>query len=367
MNDTNDNITIVSNDTHNFTTSRDNQDSTELTEALQLQARINDIQVFLCPILLVVGIFGNTFIALTVSHPQFRDMTIRYFLLALALSDSLAILTNPFNQNFMKTIGERDPRALSNFGCKLFFVVYRTGKLTASWFIVGIAVERLFAVVFPQYMKTALQRRNVLIAIAIVYISMTTSNAFWSFSTAISEDNICLSDIVPPGGFIRHKVHIILAASLYTFCPFVVLICITPPIIARLLYVQSKRRSLMQRESSTTDTSRISLMLIVVILSWVVWITPITVVLIHTLWTDEPIFGSTKKELIILQATAQFFEQINHSCNFITYVLFSARFRERFLQMISIPFICCRRSAQGSSGIPQTSDTEASNSKLDST
>jgi hypothetical protein len=51
-------------------------------------------------------------------------------------------------------------RAISSFGCKLSFWIFRTGKMMSSWFVVCICVERFVAVLFPFKVKILFMKRR---------------------------------------------------------------------------------------------------------------------------------------------------------------------------------------------------------------
>lgn len=91
-------------------------------------------------------------------------------------------------------------------------------------------------------------------------------------------------------------------------------------------------------------------MLIGVVLAYIAFVTPITITAIIASTTNQAIFGLVSKELIILQGVGLTFEQMNHSSNFIIYVLFSTQFRRRFLDMIPCRMKCgCCRDASSQS------------------
>lgn len=327
-----------------------------------LQDKMNLVQYIGCPTLLVLGLLGNVSVVLTVSHQKFRHMTSRYILCALAFSDSLLLLTNPFNQQFMLHLWGQDVRALSVTSCKLFFVMYRTGKMTASWMIVLVAIERFVAVLFPLKAKLLLQKWTVLTAIGFMYIFILIITGSWTFSTNI-KDSRCLPDVPTVEQKSLHKTFLIVAAVFYSLAPLVFLIILTPPIIIKLVSSQNMRQSMYQSNITrvSRDTSRVSVMLVGVVCSYIVWVTPITIVLVHTFWTNEPIFSTKKSEDIILTGVALLFEQINHSSNFAIYIMCSRQFRSRFLMMVKCGNSRNEATTANSSSGPPTYDLSSTN------
>lgn len=313
--------------------------STQDTYTQELMDKWNQVQYVLSPTLVVVGLVGNLFSFLTVSRHQFRKLTTRRILCVLAVSDSLLLCTNPFNQNFMLDLWGQDVRALSTFGCKLFFVLYRLGKISASWFIVLITIERFLAVIYPLKVKTWMTKRVVLVSIVAVYVMSLAVAASWSFSTGI-KDGVCIPDLADEDSLAMHKAFVIFGACMYSIVPIVIMVILTPPVIVRIIKSHRRRKKLAQTslERSTRETSKASVMLIAITLEYIILVTPITIVLISTFWTNTPIFGSTDPRHVVLQALALILEQLNNSINFFVYILCSQQFRKRFRDLV-----CCRK------------------------
>lgn len=308
----------------------------------KLMETLITIEYIVCPTLVVIGLVGNTLTILTVSHSQFRRVATRYVLCALAISDSLLLCTNPFNQSFMMNIWDRDVRALSEAGCKFFFVMYRTGKLSASWCIVLIAVERFCAIMFPLKVKCIISKRKILVSLAAAYAVVLTLSAIWSFSTGI-EGGICRPDLVDESNERFHKSFVIVGACVYSIIPISILLILTPPVVVKLIKSHRERKKTVRGkiERSARVTSKVSIMLIAVTLEYAILVTPITVFLVCTYWTAQPIFGSSNPDRIVLQALALICEQLNHSINFFVYVLCSSQFRHRCRDML-----LCRKQSK---------------------
>lgn len=111
-------------------------------DALEGLAYVNYV---LLPTMLVLGIGGNILTIVVMMSPKFRQLTSRIYLIFLALSDLTLLLTQPFNKMFVIEMIGFDVRALSDVGCKIFFWFFRTGKMTSSWFVVCLCVERFVA------------------------------------------------------------------------------------------------------------------------------------------------------------------------------------------------------------------------------
>ena len=122
------------------------------TENLDQESTFFDFQLvgkIAVPIITIIGILGNSMSIIIMNQKYFRRQSISLILTCLAISDSAVLLLFVFNKKFMMEFLDRDARALSQEGCVLFFWIFRTSKMTSSWFVVLISIERFIAVWFP--------------------------------------------------------------------------------------------------------------------------------------------------------------------------------------------------------------------------
>ena len=234
-------------------------------EMVELFEKLNQVQLIVTPTLMLLGITGNLMIIITVSGQHFVQLSTKYTLKALAVSDSILLLTNVFNQHFTRSVFGCDVRALSRFSCKLFFVAYRVGKMSASWFIVLVAVERFVAVLFPFHVRIITTKRNIVIAIACIYIYNIVISGIWTVSSDVI-NSTCLPDAITPENASIHKIFVIIGGLSYSLVPILILLFITPPIVYKLLVQRRRRQELthnaLQRSAFTQNVSRITAMLI---------------------------------------------------------------------------------------------------------
>ena len=101
------------------------------------------------PIITIIGILGNSMSIIIINQKYFRKQSISLILTCLAISDSMVLLLFVFNKKFMMEFLDRDARAISQECCVIFFWIFRTSKMTSSWFVVLISIERFIAVWFP--------------------------------------------------------------------------------------------------------------------------------------------------------------------------------------------------------------------------
>ncbi|KAL4227440.1 7 transmembrane receptor (rhodopsin) [Mactra antiquata] len=344
----------------------------EMKEKLQaLQSIFFFIQYFILPFFLVTGFFGNMLTIATMASRRFQHLTSRYILIFLAISDTVLLLLQPFNKLWViKLFGGIDLRALSTSACKVFFVIFRSAKMTSSWLVVMLCFERFVAVVFPLKAKTILRKRFIFPAIAADYIFMFIYNGIWSFSSGIV-DGKCKPDLPSTA----HSIFVILGCSFYSFIPTCLLLIFTPMIITRLIKQRNIRLQLSRAASglkkknpwgalannhskNDDEMLRASVMVLGVMIAYIVLIIPITTVHVYSFLIGVSAFDVNSYGFFVYREIAQMLEQINYAVNFFFYILCSRTFRERVKEFFW--FDKCTRGSDGvssSSGSPGTKNT----------
>ena len=121
------------------------------------------------PLLLVVGLVGNSVSVCVMLQPAFRKHNIRYFIAAMAVCDNFNLIILLFKMRFFVAWLPTDHRDSSLALCKIFFFFAHFFKLTSGFCISFIAIERFVAVRFPMRAKEWLKTRNLLKVAAIVF------------------------------------------------------------------------------------------------------------------------------------------------------------------------------------------------------
>lgn len=294
--------------------------------------------IIITPTVLIIGVFGNTMAIMTVSSRSFADLTSRYILTALACSDTTLILMQPFNKMFVQELFGFDARASSPGGCKFFFWLFRTAKMTSSWLIVILCFERFVAVVFPLKAKIIINRTSILALIACDYAVIGTYNSFWTFSSII-QNGVCKPDVVFPDTKRKYRNFLLAGLSLYSFIPMLIMIIITPVIVTKLL--QKKRKMQKNLRSETKQSSkeiRASIVLIVIVVAFIVLVLPVSMVFIFAAWQNVSAFDTNTMDFFIYREISQILELLNYSINFFLYIMCSETFRQRALYLLRRPF-----------------------------
>ena len=280
------------------------------------------------PLLFVVGIVGNIFTVIIMRDEEFKKNVTSYILIALALSDLIVNFMYPFNKQFVRTLIGRDIRALSTFGCHFFFSLWRTVKMSTSWLVVLISVERFIAVVYPFKAVKWIVKSRVLLAISTIYVILGIYNSYWSSVTDRIVGPYCLPNTRPAEALQLSYILILLGNVVYSPVPCVILFITTSIIVHALRTSHAKRKHLTSEQAQQQDnTSRITGMLLGVCIAFLILVTPITIGHLLSIFAGINILFSTDPSVTIYRELAQLMEQTNHSINFFLYVVSSSEFR----------------------------------------
>lgn len=298
----------------------------------------------LLPVFFVVGLVGNLLTISIMSSRAYRQLPVSKFLIALSLSDILVNLLIPFNKLAIRQLLGADLRALSSAGCKLYFWAYRFSRLTSSWMVVMICCERFVAVwahIKAKYINTT---RNAYVIIGIVYGGFAVYAGYvCSWSDQVIR-GICIINSRQPGLYDRTRAFLAIGLALYSLLPSLVLIALTSLLVFKLVRLNRRKEQpasgagrsstaggQIPKESTggkSIRTSRTNIMLLSVVVAFIVLITPNALAHVVSFALGKNIFEANDSLSTFLREASQIMEQLNHSINFVLYVISSKRFRD---------------------------------------
>ena len=285
------------------------------------------------PTVLIVGVTGNFLsIAVMASH-GYSQNTSRMYLIALAVSDSMALFTQPFQKAFFSRLVGKDLRSLTVIGCKIFYIARRSSKMTASWFVVLLCFERFVAVWFPLRAKLICTKRTAVVSIVCVYILILSYTTSWSWASKITSNGMCFPDVYDRnnpdevalfGGMLRA------GSCLYSIIPMVILGILSPLIACKVSRHAKERLQMsnrMESDKHTSESSKITAMLLGIVIAYIILVLPITILHNAAYELKLNAFADNSVGFEVFKQVAQILEQLNHSINFFLYILTSSKFR----------------------------------------
>lgn len=278
---------------------------------------------------LAMGLVGNILSLLVmVKHKWGGDSnTTRLILINLAISDTIMIITHLFNQKFTVDLLNTDIRAISEFGCKAFFVFYRSSKMASSWFVVGICFERFIAVTYPFKVKDIITPIRTKFYILINYTVMIAFNSVYSFTNGIKNGR-CKSYL----GVKKETMYqsfVMAELITYMICPIILLNIFTPFIIKCLIQHQQHQRTLTNNMSMNgrngrpnIDLMRNTACLLTIVLAYIILLSPMAIFKQLDYW-----HGLDEQTSFLFKEISQRLEQLNYAINFFLYICSSMKFR----------------------------------------
>ncbi|XP_046381166.2 galanin-like G-protein coupled receptor npr-9 [Haliotis rufescens] len=319
--------------TTNTTDGCDDIADDDMPEPSRKTARGDYVGYVIVPLFFILGLCGNTLSVAVMISKKFRNKTSSLILIALSVSDSVFACITPFNKTFLRNLLGFDVRALSSFGCSLFFIVHKTSKMSSSWFVVFISFERFVAIVFPLKTKFICTKRNTIIGIAVVFIGQLIFNSIWDFNTKIV-DGICIPNYGTPETAVLSKTYLVIGTFLYSLLPVGIMLVLTPITVFVLVRHHSMRRAMSKSGSQRDDTVKLTTMLIGVTIAFIILVTPISIAHNVSFALGENIFETQHFGMMVAREILQVMEQLNYSVNFLLYVMCSQDFRKKVAELL---------------------------------
>ena len=118
----------------------------------------NALMLYVSPILIILGTFGNTLSATVMLKQKSKGSMTAFYLIVLAVLDTLVLWTGLLRQWLIYLQGF-DVRSVSSFSCKFHtFLVYWFFHI-AVWVLVSVSLERFVGVYFPMKAKAIFTKK----------------------------------------------------------------------------------------------------------------------------------------------------------------------------------------------------------------
>ena len=295
---------------------------------------------FTVPLILVIGLLGNIVTISVMQRKSFEKHLFRYMITALAVSDSVLVALAPFNKSFVIEWLGFDFRSHSNMTCKVFYWFWRNAKMTSSWFIVLVSIERFIAVLFPFKSRQFVTKHFIVFGIVINYLFAMTFNTIWVYLTDSVINGTCQPNKSLNGNVKMEKFFIIIGTCLYSVIPSMLIVCLNSLTVKAFIKQKKSLGKVGSTSNKSRETSMITIMLICNSLAFVMLVVPVTLAHCYVIFTGSTdLFTSKDTITVFLREISQTLEHLNYAINFILYSACSATFRREVLSTFS----CLRR------------------------
>ena len=331
-------IELTTNANANKRPSHSNATANDDGEEAGLKRTIRYVSYVVLPILVITGICGNIVTIRVMLAKEFRSMCISVFLIALALSDTVAIFVSTINKHLVRSLMGVDVRSFDVTGCRVFFWVYRTSKMMSSWIIVFICVERFIAVCFPQRTKTICTKRIVYASIAVAQLISGVYNTFRVMLDTSIVQGTCVSNTIHlTGSTVFVGSVLLLSISVFAIVPAVIMIFLNSFTVTS--FWRSRRKVHAQsasQNSSDKMASRMTAMVLATNAAFVLLVMPIAIAHLVSFFRQDNLFESNDPVVVVFRVIPMYCEQLSYSINVFLYVLCNKRFRDVFWRHFNV-------------------------------
>ncbi|XP_050738833.1 FMRFamide receptor-like isoform X2 [Eriocheir sinensis] len=300
------------------------------------------VQRVLVPVVLVLGVVGNTVTIVVLTRRQMRSSTNSY-LTALAISDLLYLV-------FIFSLSIRHHPGMNKPHHWIYWHYFRyalwltdASSSTSIWLTVTFTIERYIAVCHPIKGKvfcTESRAKRVIVAVFVLCFSLTASTPHeWVIlrTTDSSGQTLLMMDYSWLGSHKTYKkVFYWFTAVIFILLPLVLLAVFNSVLIHIVKQSRATRRTMtnsaVERDShSQSQENKITIMLIAVVLLALFCQLPVAVMLVYQSLHQSKRGSSSFYIELGLGNIFNLLAAINAACNFVLYCAMSDKYRRTFL------------------------------------
>ena len=359
------------------------------------------------PLVLALGVVGNTMTLITLLHRRAKKTPTTIFLTLLAFADILLITVSTPRWTLIYNFGI-DIRYLGNGFCKGQFFLAFMAPCVSVYSLVAMTIERLLYTLRPFDAKFLITRKvAVIVCVVVVAFSVSiTSHLAYGFSLkefevpnqkdlpANTTANNC-SDMMPIHDNISHvniqsmnamavssdvrpvvkkikvcwmfnekylnfytKTFLPISFVYYLVIPIIIFVVCGTIIVVKV--AQSKRKastkSDQKDDKNKQSSNQVTFTVLIINITFIVLASPAQVFMQGlSRWVD-PVTGMTPLQEVVWAITNQMFF-LNHAVNFLLYFMTGRKFRAQFVSIFT-----CLTSARGGLNDKVAADTKKINS-----
>lgn len=310
--------------------------------------------LYVPPILILLGTFGNVFSFVILKSKAMLKFSTYFFLMLMAVTDTLVLYVGLLPL-WVSQVSGLDIRNMSNFVCKVSNSFGSMVSDCSVWLIISVSVERYLVVCHP-FRASALCSADTAKRIAILLVvAFLLLNVHFLWTVHVQEYSYGQRKITQCYFTDRwiEEAWPWVDAIVYSILPFFIILFFNVLIVRHVLIARGQRNTLQniypQRRPSQEGSTRLTLMLLTVSLSFLLTTLPTTVVSICAQFWDPSSQGdlSQRASYQLKRTITELLMYANHSINFYLYCATGQKFRHQLAWMV-----CYRHPAatQGGGG-----------------
>ena len=289
------------------------------------------------PPIIVLGVICNLLNILVMTRPGFRKKLTSCLFVALAVADSLVLLTRA-NRYWILHMFNLDVRHLSKWGCTLHVFLSYLSAHSASWILVIISWERVLAINFPVKSKMWITKRRGLmllmatLLVLAVYVGYLSNLFVLQFKPRKNQVDCYIN---PNAQYFQTYIFPWLELSIYSFIPFIFLISGNVCILIKVINARHDAKLKMNVNQENSTMSTLTSILLTVSFVFIITTLPrtiLSVVYIFRLFLyNNNLSAQWKARNSLLNSIVINISYINNGINFWLYCISGPRFRKEFM------------------------------------
>ena len=311
--------------------------------------------MILYPAICIPGLIGNVLTLIVLNMKNMKTST-NAFLAALAISDSIKLI-NDLIYFVVLVLFRTNPKSGQIAFVNIYpfaHFIFNISTCVSSWLTVSVATERFILVCYPIKAKSLCTRIRAIVISCVIYVVMISVSFPFALryeKTKTIVDNVTVLDLRVTDLWSNEEFDRYYTWSLNFLRSNIVLIIL---IILNACIIFSLRK--VRANKKNTQRNRITLMMIVVIMVFVICILPDAIMSVH---------GMGYHEANYLEKGIREFSDtlltINAAVNFLIYCVFSRTFRQKFV--VLFPFCQFKTTGETRNGSYKTVGTKEPEAK----
>ncbi|XP_070182388.1 thyrotropin-releasing hormone receptor-like [Littorina saxatilis] len=321
-----------------------------LSEALDLnslplsQARLWMNRVVV-PLIVVLGLLGNTMILATCRRLHARRSSMDQYLMVIAVTDSLVLLSTSLTR-WLELVAGVSLTESHDALCKMMNLTYNASGAITAWLLVAMTTQRAMSVVWPHRVSVLCTSRRSwqVIVMIVVFVTLLYSHLLYGVSLTSLGHSVVGTCTITSLDYLTFVLNVWVYVDLVvtSFFPFAVLLLANTVLIWKLRSSAQHATDRLgadpsQQASRSSEALSISLTVIALSLTFVVLTCPSMINnTVSVLYRTQGAISDTHQYALnlFLESLFNVFVYLNHALNFYLYCLTGARFRKEFSKMV---------------------------------
>ncbi|XP_076438802.1 neuromedin-U receptor 2-like [Babylonia areolata] len=298
-----------------------------------------------CPIIILLGVFGNVMTIVIMHRMTSGETSINYYFTGMAVMDLILLIFSCVTEWVFFTFHYRLQDS-SSLACKLVTWLYTGSGTVSCWYLVCLTLHRAMSVVWPHRVNVLCSRRAVLGLITGIGLFFAALYAHYLFGMDLvsSDGDASYRCLMKPGVYSNFVfgVFTYIELTIYSLLPFLCLVLGNSVLVWNLiLSVKDIREKLNQGNTEQIlarqrTANSVTVTVIVVSIAFIFLTLPVSINYILSYFAREykEVSGFEYAKAHLIYTICYLLSYTNGAVNFYLYCLTGRRFREEFFRVI---------------------------------